>query len=61
MNPVIESNHPDPGVVKLGDGTFVVITTADRPFNGTAGAFPILTSPDLYTWTDQGFVFPKGE
>lgn len=56
INPVVDSDHPDPGVLKLDDGTFVAVTT--RSSEAEPMAFPILTSPDLVNWTQQGYVFP---
>ena len=61
MNPVLNSNHPDPGVLKLLDGTFVAVSTSNFAVNGTEGAFPILTSTNLYKWTHQGYIFPQGK
>ena len=61
MNPVIDDNRPDPGVLKLLDGTFVAVSTSNFASYGKEGAFPISTSTNLYTWTQQGFVFPKGK
>ena len=61
LNPVFNANHPDPGVLKLKDGSYVAVTTADHAVNTTDGAYPILSSPDLITWTQHGYVFPKGK
>ena len=60
-NAVVNSNHPDPGVVKGKDGSFVVVSTSNFAVKDEDGAFPILTSTNLYTWTQQGYVFPKGK
>ena len=51
INPVIDGDYPDPGVLQLADGTFVAVTTA---------SFPIFTSPNLYNWTLRGHVFDAG-
>ena len=42
-------------------GTFVAVTTSNFAFNGTPPALPLLTSPNLYQWTRNGYVFPKGK
>src|SRR5215472_13294068 len=52
-NPVIDNDCPDPGV--LGDGNQYVLTCTS---GGAPNAYPIYTSPDLASWTQQGHVFP---
>jgi beta-xylosidase len=54
LNPVINSNHPDPGILKLSNNTYIAVsTTGDSP-----NAFPIMTSNDLISWRTKGYVFP---
>jgi GH43 family beta-xylosidase len=53
LNPVLPNDCADPGVLR--DGANYVLTCT----SGTAAdAFPILTSPDLTTWTPAGNIFP---
>jgi beta-xylosidase len=52
-NPVYLENFPDPGVL-LVDGTWYAYGT-----NNTASNVPILTSPDLVTWTPAGDALPE--
>eukprot|EP00043_Microstomoeca_roanoka_P007610 m.73448 g.73448 ORF g.73448 m.73448 type:complete len:341 (+) comp13893_c0_seq3:255-1277(+) len=52
-NPVINANHPDPGVL-FYDGKFYAATTSgDNP-----DAFPIMVSTDLVNWSLAAYVFP---
>ena len=51
-NPVVNSNHPDPGVVALPENQgFVLVSTSDlvRP-QSSDPVFPILHSFDLGHW-----------
>ena len=49
MNPVINRNRPDPGVLALPDGSgYVAVTTGVESGN----AFPIMTSTDLVDWKE---------
>ena len=51
INPVVASNHPDPGVLTLPDGSgFIVVSTSDQSSFGQP-TFPILYSQDLVNWT----------
>ena len=52
---VINSDFPDPGVLKLPDGSgyLGVVSSGNVP-----DAFPLISSPDLVTWTPRGHVFP---
>ena len=51
INPVIDENHPDPGVLKLPDGTgFVAVTTSNYANSNDESLFPILFSDDLVNW-----------
>jgi arabinan endo-1,5-alpha-L-arabinosidase len=52
-NPVIPMDCPDPGVLRDGTEYILSCTSGDA-----ADAFPIFTSPDLVTWTQQGHIFP---
>jgi len=52
-NPVFMENFPDPGAV-LVDGTWYAYGT-----NSTTQNVPILTSPDLVTWTPAGDALPE--
>ena len=50
LNPVVNSNHPDPGILALPDNAgYVVVSTSH--FNSKSGpAFPILFSTNLVDW-----------
>ena len=51
-NPVVNSNHPDPGVLALPEKQgFVLVSTSDqvRPLSSEP-VFPILHSYDLVHW-----------
>ena len=52
----IRCGYGDPAVLKTDDEYVLVATSNDAP-----DAFPILRSPDLESWTHEGFVFPEGE
>lgn len=52
-NPVYLENFPDPGVI-LVDRTWYAYGT-----NDTAANTPVLTSPDLVTWTPAGDALPE--
>ena len=56
LNPVINADHPDPGVLLLEDGSYAAVTTSNNADN----AFPILHSQDLVHWESKGYVFPQG-
>ncbi|EGD80953.1 hypothetical protein PTSG_01536 [Salpingoeca rosetta] len=51
--PVIDSNHPDPGVLIQDGVVYAVTTSGDAP-----DAFPIMTSTDMVNWKLSGHVFP---
>jgi hypothetical protein len=53
-NPVVSSNSPDPGVLRLADGSYVMVTTG---MTDDGGAFALRTSLDLVNWTLRGAVF----
>ena len=51
-NPVVNSNHPDPGVLALPENQgFVLVSTSDlvRPHSAEP-VFPILHSLDMVHW-----------
>ena len=53
VNPVIRENAPDPGVVRLADGSgWVAVTTSDHSSRHAADprAFPMYFSTDLIHW-----------
>ena len=52
-NPVHRENFPDPGAI-LADGTWYAYGTNDASRN-----VPVLTSPDLVTWTPAGDALPE--
>lgn len=52
-NPVIAANHPDPGILQVGD-TFYLHSTA-----GSQGNMPVLRSTDLVTWEPRGNAMPE--
>jgi len=57
QNPVVDSDHPDPGALALPDGSgYVIVSTGVQ--NGNA--YPIMSSVDLVNWQKEGFVFPSG-
>ena len=54
-NPVVEDNRPDPGVLKLQDGSgFVAISTSKFANVNDGPAFPIMFSKDLVNWHEVG-------
>jgi len=52
-NPVFADNFPDPGAI-LADGVWHAYGT-----NNPAANVPVLTSPDLVTWTGAGDALPQ--
>lgn len=52
-NPVYQANFPDPAAL-LVEGTWYAYGT-----NGPAGNVPVLTSPDLVTWSPAGDALPR--
>ena len=52
-NPVFADNFPDPGAI-LADGAWHAYGT-----NNPAANVPVLTSPDLVTWTAAGDALPE--
>lgn len=51
-NPVIASNHPDPGILATADW-FYLYSTA-----GSMGHMPVLRSRDLISWEERGNAMP---
>ncbi|GAA4995477.1 glycoside hydrolase family 43 protein [Actinopolymorpha pittospori] len=52
QNPVESTSHADPAVLHA-DGAFYLYST-----NGSMGTMPVLTSPDLVSWTEVGNGMP---
>ena len=54
--PVINSDFPDPGILRLPDGSgyLGVVSSGNAP-----DAFPLIWSLDLVTWRERGNVFPN--
>ena len=55
VNPVVDSNHPDPGVLKLPNGSGFVAVTTSNYASKPDPAFPILFSEDLINWEQVFF------
>ena len=55
-NPVLDTDHPDPGVIRLHDDSayLAVLSSGESP-----DTFPLMVSRDLVTWTNMGNVFPN--
>jgi len=53
-NPVVHGDHPDPSLLRAGDGWYATSTSDDW-----LPAFPILQSTDLSHWRRVGAVFPR--
>lgn len=51
---VLQGDHPDPSVVKIGDDYWASATTSNW-----MPAYPLLQSKDLVNWTPKGYVFNK--
>merc|ERR1711872_1184217 len=61
INPVIDLNLPDPGILALREGGYAVVATSDHATDSlTESAFPLHGSDDLVNWEPKGFVFPPG-
>ena len=54
-NPIRATDTADPGVVRFGGKWYVTHTSSGV---GNVGRYPILSSTDLTTWTQVGYVFP---
>lgn len=52
-NPVYAANSPDPQAIHIGD-TWYLFHTNNKQYN-----VPVLTSPDLVTWTPAGDALPE--
>jgi len=58
INPVINSDYPDPGILRLPDpedGYLGVVSSGN-----VEDAFPLIWSQDLVSWSPRGHVFPNG-
>ena len=55
-NPVLDTDHPDPGIIPLHDGSgyLGVLSSGNSP-----DTFPLMFSRDLVSWTPMGQVFPN--
>ena len=53
-NPVVDSDCPDPGVMKAGDTYYMACTSG-----GAANAYPLRKSTDLVHWASIGWVMPQ--
>jgi len=51
---VLQGDHPDPSVTKIGDDYWASATTSNW-----MPVYPLLQSKDLVNWTPKGFVFNK--
>jgi len=49
---VLQGDHADPSVIKIGDMYWASATTSNW-----MPVFPLLKSPDLVNWTTEGYVF----
>lgn len=57
--PLIPGDHPDPTIMRAGDGTYYASATS----GGWAPIFPVFRSPDLVHWQQVGSIFqsaPRG-
>lgn len=62
VNPVISENAPDPGVVRLADGSgWVAVATSDHSSKHSPDprAFPMYFSKDLIHWEVRSWVFVR--
>ena len=62
INPVIDSNNPDPSAIALPDGSGYLAVATSNHANDAASqdAFPIYYSRDMVDWELRGHVFPAG-
>lgn len=51
-NPVVDSNHPDPGVLALNSGGYGVVSTSNYANNNDGPAFPMMFSGNLVNWEE---------
>ncbi len=52
VNPVFRADFPDPGILRVGSLYYAYST------NSAAANVPVMTSPDLVTWTPRGDAMP---
>lgn len=57
-NPVVDSNFPDPTVIKAGDGSYYAYAT-NTAKEGKRINIQVLKSDDLVLWTDEGNAMPE--
>ena len=61
INPVIDSNNPDPSAISLPGGGFLAVATSNHVTDGAVeDAFPIYYSDNLVDWELRGHVFEAG-
>ena len=53
VNPVFRTDFPDPGIIRVGRLYYAYST------NSAAANVPVMTSPDLVTWTPRGDAMPR--
>lgn len=58
MNPVWDSNAPDPTVIRSSDGNYYMYTTQGAAPDGTNCNIQVLKSKDLVNWTHLGDALP---
>ena len=54
-NPVVDTNHPDPGVLKLPNGPGYVMVATSNHAKKCEPVFPILFSKDLVNWENVSY------
>ena len=61
VNPVMYGDRPDPGALRLPDGSGFIATTTSSgsATRGQKPVFPIYFSKDLVSWTPKGHIFHK--
>merc|ERR1711874_759506 len=61
INPVIDSNNPDPSAIALPEGGYLAVATSNQASDSSVeAAFPIYYSENLVDWQVRGNVFPPG-
>jgi beta-xylosidase len=53
VNPVFGTDFPDPGIIRVGRLYYAYST------NSAAANVPVMTSPDLVSWTPRGDAMPR--
>ena len=54
INPVVDSNHPDPGTLALLSGGYGVVSTSNYAQDNEGPAFPLMFSTNLIDWEAVG-------